>query len=321
MKKISIIVPIYNTKNELSRCLSSICKQTYKNLEIICVDDGSWDGSELILDEYARKDSRIIAIHQLNAGESNARNVGLKQATGEYITFCDCDDWINEDMYQTLITAIEEENLDMVASGWYKEVRENGVEKTEEVRNNLPVNKNNICRNELLKYLYMRDSYRGFAYMWNKLYKREVLLNKKGELILFDEKLKLGGDVFYLAEVVLNVKKAKYIDKAFYHYNQRSNSGCHTKDVNKLRDWLRAYEYTISRFEEEEIEKETINYIKRFLAYHSSNAAEIAYNQQNKNALQTFQSFMSQYKQEYIDLNIQYPDRVERYRKILNYNL
>ena len=135
MKKISIIVPIYNTKNELSRCLSSICNQTYQNLEIICVDDGSSDGSEKIVDKFAKQDSRIVVIHQLNAGESNARNVGLRKATGDYIAFCDCDDWIDNDMYQILTDVMEKEDLDIVASGWYKETNECGQQQTEEIKN------------------------------------------------------------------------------------------------------------------------------------------------------------------------------------------
>lgn len=321
LKKISVILPIYNTKEELKKCLSSICNQTYNNLEIICIDDGSTDGSENVLDEFAGKDSRIIAIHQVNGGESNARNVGLRKATGEYIAFCDCDDWIDSNMYQVLIEAMEKDNLDMVASGWYKEVNEKGTWKTEEIKNKLSVSSDIFSRDELLKYIYMRDSYRGFAYMWNKLYKRELLYNVNGALILFDENLKLGGDVVYLAEAALNVKKAKYINRAFYHYNQRENSGCHTEDLERFRDWLKAYEYILNRFQEEKISKEILDYVKRFMVYHSSNAVEIAYAQNNRNALEIFQSFMRQYETEYICLNQQYPERIDRYYEIMNYTI
>lgn len=321
MKKLSVILPIYNTENELPKCLSSICGQTYRNLEIICIDDGSTDGSSRILDDFAGKDNRIIAIHQQNAGESNARNVGLKNATGEYIAFCDCDDWIDENMYEILVAAMESEHIDMVASSWYKESNVDGIQKTEEIKNILPVTPGIISNNELLRYIYMRDSYRGFAYMWNKVYRHELLHDDKGELLLFDENLKLGGDVIYLAEAAMKVQRAKYINKAFYHYNQRSASGCHTKDVNKLRDWLKAYEYVITRFERDKIDKEIIDYVKRFLAYHSSNAAEVAYEQENKDALSLFQQFMKQYQKEYISLNLQYPDRIKRYKKIIEYKV
>lgn len=320
MEKISVIVPIYNTKNELDRCLSSICHQTYQNLEIICVDDGSTDGSEVILDRFADQDNRILAIHQSNAGESNARNTGLRKATGDYIAFCDCDDWIENDMYQVMIDAMLSIDADLVATGWLKEERNESGFRTEEIKNDLPVTTGIIDNRQLLEYLYKRDSYRGFAYMWNKLYKRSILFDSQGDLLLFDENLRLGGDVVYLAEAALHVKKAKYIDRAFYHYNQRSLSGCHTRDVGKLRDWISAYEYVIRRFEEKKVEEQTIRYVKRFLAYHSSNAARIAYEQKETKALKEFQSLMKQYEKEYISLNAAYPERLELYRQILNYN-
>lgn len=313
MKTISVIVPVYNTKNELPRCLNSICQQTYTDLEIICIDDGSIDGSEKMLDEFGKKDHRIKVVHKENGGESSARNMGLRMATGEYVAFCDCDDWIDPDMYEVLVQELDSEAIDMAAAGWYKETDL----QSREIRNNLPVSSQAFGRDELLKYLYMRDSYRGFAYMWNKLYKREILKDKQGNWNLFCEDLRLGGDVLYLAEAALNVKRAKYVDRAFYHYYQRSESGCHTKDVGKLRDWLRAYELVLQRFEKEQIADEIMDYVKRFLAYHSSNAAEIAVAQKQTEAKKEFQRFMKMYKQEYISLNMQYPDRVKRYCELL----
>lgn len=321
MKKISVIVPIYNTKEELIKCLSSICGQTYRNLEIICIDDGSTDGSEKILDMFAKRDSRIVSIHQENWGESNARNTGLKRATGEYIAFCDCDDWIENTMYETLVNTLEENMVEMVASSWYRDEYIDDAQESVKIQNVLQPVTGIINRPQLLQYLYMRDSYKGFAYMWNKIYKREILQDKQGNLLLFDENLKLGGDVIYLAEAALNVKQAIYIDQAFYHYNQRSSSGCHTEDVNKLKDWLKAYEYVIFRFIEENIDKETIDYVKRFMAYHSSNAAEVAYKLKDRHALRDFQEYMRRFEKEYISLNLQNPDRIDRYIRILDYEI
>ena len=310
---ISVIVPVYNLEKYLVRCIESIIGQTYKNLEIILIDDGSTDTSGQIIDEFKKKDNRIKVIHKENGGESNARNTGLRMATGEYIAFCDCDDWMDPDMYETLAWELNQENIDMAASGWYKETDSS----SQEIRNALPVNSQVFGRDELLKYLYMRDSYRGFAYMWDKLYKREILKDKDGNWILFREDLRLGGDVLYLAEVALNVKRAKYVDRAFYHYYQRDESGCHTKDVTKLREWLKAYELILQRFEEEQIDYKTKDYVKRFLAYHSSNATEIAAVQGQKEAQKEFQRFMEMYKQEYISLNTQYPERIKRYCDLL----
>lgn len=313
MRKVSVIVPVYNTQKELGRCLCSIKEQTYKNLEIICIDDGSTDGSEEIVDTFAKEDKRFVVIHQKNMGESSARNAGLKIATGDIIAFCDCDDWIEGDTYEALMEEMDQYDLDISAGGWMKETSKG----TEEIRNALSITEDVFGQVQLLNYLYKRDYYRGMAYMWNKLYKREIL-EKKGEaLILFDENLALGGDVVFLARAALNAKRVKYIDRAFYHYSQRETSGCHTKDVIKLRDWIRAYEIVIEMLTLRGIDHEIIDYTKRFLAYHSSNAAEIASNQGLTDARIEFQNFMRLYEKEYTELNADYPERIQRYRRLL----
>ena len=128
MRKVSVIVPVYNTQKELGRCLYSIQNQTYKNLEIICIDDGSTDGSEDIVDIFAKEDKRFTVVHQKNMGESGARNVGLKIATGDIIAFCDCDDWIESDTYEALMKEMDQYDLDISAGGWMKETSK-GAEK------------------------------------------------------------------------------------------------------------------------------------------------------------------------------------------------
>ena len=315
MNKISIIMPIYNTVNYLERCLTSVCNQTYRNLEIICIDDGSTDGSEKILDRYAQKDNRIIAIHQINAGESNARNTGLKIMTGEFVGFMDCDDWIEPDMYETLLSKMKTESVDLVAARWFKDTERESVE----IHNELSVLDKPFDREQLLMYVYKRDSYRGFTYMWDKLYKRELFFDQNKNQIFFDEKLRLGGDVLYLARLVLNTKRAAYVDKAFYHYMQREDSGCHTKNLDKRFDWLLAYQELIKYIEDNDIETESLIWVKRFLAYHSSNMAELAYEQGNSEKLKECQKIMNEYRNEYISTNMQHEERVKRFDFILNY--
>ena len=313
MKKVSVVLPVYNTQKELPRCLNSLVSQTYPNIEIICVNDGSTDGSEEIVNEFASTYKQVKVIHKTNTGESSARNTGLKLVTGDYIAFCDCDDWVDLDMYEVLVHTLESKNVDMVASAWFKE----SACSSQEIRNELPVTEEVFGRDALLNYIYIRDSYRGFAYLWNKLFKREVLESKQGEFILFDETLQLGGDVLFLAEAALKVKRAKYVDKAFYHYNQREESGSRTKDTGKLWDWLKAYEIVIQRFEEEHIKSETIRYVKRFLAYHGSNAMEIAVSRGQETDKEKFRKIMKKYEKEYIDLNRDYPERIQRYQNLL----
>ena len=114
MIKISIIVPVYNTEKYLGVCLDSLISQTYKDIEIICVDDGSTDNSLQILNDYAAKDSRIKILTQKNQGPSVARNLGLEKAKGEYITFVDSDDWVSIDMCEKIYSKAIDTNADLV---------------------------------------------------------------------------------------------------------------------------------------------------------------------------------------------------------------
>lgn len=310
---VSIIVPVYNTAQYLKRCINSIMNQTYKNLEIICVNDGSTDGSELILDEFAAKDSRIRIIHKQNNGESSARNFGLKIMTGQFIGFVDCDDWIEADMYERLVSAAVEKDVDIVASSWFKDTDDESIK----IVNQLPVSEEVFEREDFLQYIYKRDYYRGFAYMWNKLFKKSLFYDGNGQLLLFDEDLILGGDVLYLGRLALNSQKVFYIDEAFYHYYQRSSSGCHTADLVKRKDWLKAYERLIKHIEEQGIKTDALVWIKRFLAYHSSNVAELAFEQNNSVALKMSQEIMREYSKEYYETNQEYKERIRRFNSIL----
>lgn len=311
MKKVSIIIPVYNTVSYLNRCLDSVKNQTYKNLEIICVDDGSTDGSERIVDEYAKYDKRFKVIHKENKGESSARNIGLLNSTGDYIGFMDCDDWIETDMYQVLVDNIEQYGTDIAATGWFKSYDDKDIPMI----NNKYVDTGIINNEQLLKYIYERDSYQGFAYMWDKLYRREIL-TVNNEIMLFDENIRLGGDVIYLARAALNTQTAVYIDRNMYHYYQRNTSGCHTVNLDKRMDWLKSYFIVIDMFEKNNISEGVIDYVKRFLAYHTSNVAELAFNQKDKYILKQCQDIMRKYEKEYISLNKQYPQRIERYKDL-----
>ncbi len=315
--KISIIIPIYNSIDYISRCLKSVQEQTYENLEVICIDDGSSDGTAEIVDDFAKMDKRFIVIHQSNKGESNARNTGLKTMTGTYIAFIDCDDWIEPQMYEVLEKYIREKKVDMVASSWFRDTDSESVE----IKNSVSVEEDVFNRESLLQYIYMRDSYRGFSYMWNKLYRRDLFFDNEENLILFDEGLKLGGDVLYLARLVLNTKTAYYIERAFYHYYQRKISSCHTKDISKLRDWLIAYQKVIRYINDNNIETKALIWIKRFLVYHSSNVAEFAYEQKNKSALVECQNIMKMYENEYKKTNLDNLERLKRYEHIVSYKL
>lgn len=311
---VSIIVPIYNTKPYLVKCLKSLSEQTYSNLELICIDDGSTDGSAAILDEFALRDTRIRAIHQSNGGESNARNAGLKLMRGQYVGFMDCDDWIEPEMYEKLVAIMLEKGVDVVASTWYQETEADCI-KTE---NQSPVSEETFERDQLLRYIYKRDQYRGFAYMWDKLYRRELFYDEEGKLILFDEDLALGGDVLYLARLALNAKRACYVDQAFYHYYQRSDSGFHTKDLQRRKDWIEAYRRVILWMQKFDVEETILIWVKRFAAYVSSQVAEMALEQKNEAIFLECQQVMKNYYLEYVSTNKEHEERIKWFDGIIN---
>ena len=316
-KKISVIVPVYNTKDYLLRCLNSIRHQTYTNLEIICIDDGSTDGSEEIVDNIASVDHRFIVYHQSNKGESCARNEGLKIASGDYITFVDCDDWIENDMYSKMLEISSIYDVDIVSCGFFKEL--NG--SSEKINNQLPVQSCPMSSHELLRYVYRRDMYRGVTgYIWCKLFKREII-ERDGKKILFDEDIRLGGDILYFANVALNAKNAIYINEHLYHYVQRKDSNYHSNDEIKWYDMVITYKRLLDYLKNSDIPHDIIIWVERFLAYRAAVVAQMAYKNKNPGILLVAQKEMQNHKESYIKTNIHLSERIQWYNEILSYKI
>ena len=171
MEKISIIVPIYNVEKYLEKCIKSILSQTYKNLEIILVDDGSPDKCGMICDKYKEIDDRIIVIHQENKGLSGARNTGLKNANGKYVCFIDSDDYINEHMIETLYENLIKTGSDISICDFFQ-VKENENIKIKKIENAVKIMNKQECLKKLLYHKYKLD-----IVTWNKLYKQELFNN------------------------------------------------------------------------------------------------------------------------------------------------
>jgi glycosyltransferase involved in cell wall biosynthesis len=170
-KKISVIIPVYNTEQYLKRCLDSIKENTYQYLEIICINDGSTDNSLEILEQYQKDDSRFIIIDQKNSGVSKARNNGLEKATGDYIAFIDSDDWINPKYFEKLIRCAEENNAELVICH-YREYEK--FCKQKEIEDEIKIS--NIKAEQFFGQSvssWMR------AYVWGKLYSKEIIKEKK----------------------------------------------------------------------------------------------------------------------------------------------
>lgn len=201
---ISIIVPVYKTEKFLDRCIKSIVNQTYTNIEIILVDDESPDNCPVMCDNWAKKDSRIKVLHIKNNGVANARNQGLEIATGDFIGFVDSDDFIEPEMYDTLLNEMVEKNCDIAVCDFQLDLEEKG-EAISRV----------ITPNDALKSVVIGD-YK-FGVLWNKLYKKSVIENVKMPMLVCCEDLVYNYFVFTKASSIIEC------DLKLYHYMQNTS--------------------------------------------------------------------------------------------------
>ena len=199
---ISIIIPVYNVEKYIEKCISSVIKQTYKNIEIILIDDGSTDNCGKLCDEYAKKDNRIKVFHQKNRGVSSARNKGIVECNGKYIGFVDGDDIIDEDMYKKLYESITKNESDLAICNYYPNKNFYGL--------------NEIIDMEMaLDFILDKDKYRGFVV--NKLYKKYILKDQ-----LFDEEIDICEDLIFNCQYIIKCSKCSIVNEKLYNYISRS---------------------------------------------------------------------------------------------------
>ena len=211
-KLVSVIIPVYNVERYLKKCIDSILNQTYKNLEIILVDDGSTDCSSKICDEYAKNDTRILVIHKANGGQSEARNIGISESKGEYIFFVDSDDYIEYNAIETMLEIAENKNADMVIADIYS-VNEKG-EILNEGKGQYTFQNESLFSAE--------EAAQAFAELdwgpWNKLYKRSVHKN------IYFPKGKIHEDEAIMFQLFERCDKIVYTNVRLYNYLQREGS-------------------------------------------------------------------------------------------------
>ena len=212
---ISVIVPVYNVAAYLGECIDSILAQTYRELEIILVDDGSTDGSGEICDEYAARDDRVRVIHQENRGVSAARNNGFEAAHGAFIGFVDADDWIDPNMYKALVEAIGD--ADLVCCGYMEYPM--GAGKISVPRGVKPAAPCGV--EQALMHMYVRNGY--YVMVWNKLFRRQSLM-RNGRFLMMDTSLYTGEDELWLMEVVTGCDKIAFVPEPLYHWRPRAES-------------------------------------------------------------------------------------------------
>ncbi|WP_304033095.1 glycosyltransferase family 2 protein [Ruminococcus bromii] len=241
--KISLIVPCYNIRKYLPRCIESILAQTYKNLEIILISDGSTDGTDEVIREYAKKDSRIIPIFKQNSGVSDTRNRGLDIATGDYIGFVDGDDYIEPEMYETLLKNAIENNADISHCG-YQMVFPSRVDYYYNTgKKVIQDNKKGI--RDIIVGDYVEPS------PCIKIYRKNIVNNLRMPI-----NIKINEDVLFNFYAFVNSKKSVYEDLPFYHYILRKGSAATSKiNQNKLFDPVRVrkeiFEYSLKNLDNE----------------------------------------------------------------------
>ncbi|MBQ8719522.1 MAG: glycosyltransferase [Clostridia bacterium] len=204
--KITVIIPIYNVEKYLRRCILSVIGQTYENLEIFLIDDGSTDNSGTICDEYAQKDGRITVIHKENAGQAVARNIALDRASGDWIAFLDSDDWIEPDMYMTLLRVAMEADADIATCGIKKHFDSGEYLSSSEDTGRVEVLSAYDAIADLLHQKRIRFE------VWNKLWKRELLAD-----VRFKEN-QLCEEVYFDRQAFLRAERIVFVDKSLHNY-------------------------------------------------------------------------------------------------------
>lgn len=247
MKKISVVVPVYNTVKYLKQCLDSIVEQSYLDFQIILIDDGSTDGSGDLCDDYAEIDNRIKVIHQPNSGSVSARKAGLREAEGEYIYYVDSDDWLDKDVILSFMDIIEKHNVDMVLIGNKREY-ENGKCFIAALPFEDGYYDNQWIKNEMIHQLMKTDRFyenvQRLAY-WNYLIKRELLVkNQKG----IDNHIRMADDIVVIYPCLLDAKKLYIKKDVYYHYRQRTNSLKRTEAAGEYEGLKLVYRILVNRF-------------------------------------------------------------------------
>lgn len=238
---ISIIIPVFNVSNKLDTCIKSIINQTYSNLEIILIDDGSTDDSLSICEKYKKSDSRIKLISIPNGGVSNARNIGIENSTGMYIGFVDSDDYIDENMFEILYYNMNINNADLSTCGYQIETDDNKVLK----RTNLQMKKKVEIMNQRVAYekILNKDYFSGYCV--NKLFKSDILKS-----LSFNINIYICEDLLMVCEYLKQCKTIVYDNSNLYHYIQYKNSSWNKPYSKKWSTILDAYDNIIKIYRE-----------------------------------------------------------------------
>lgn len=218
---LDIIIPVYNTAQYLEQCIQSVIAQTFTNWHMLLVDDGSTDNSPQICDKWAERDPRITVIHKANTGQADSRNVALERSTAELIGFVDSDDWIEPDMYATLINAMRGNNADIALCSHFKDnMSESQAKSIVGVGNGNSA----VIEGDNIQRLIIRDRIQ--SYIWQMVFRRECLAYRMPNHICFE-------DYAVLPHWFENARRVVCIQRPLYHYRMRKSSAVHEKSPEK----------------------------------------------------------------------------------------
>ena len=299
---VSVIVPIYNVEQYLDRCIKTIRNQTYKNLEIILVDDGSSDSCGTMCDTYKKKDKRIQVVHKKNGGLSSARNAGLDIAKGDFIYFVDPDDWIELNTIDALLEEAHNTQADIVVCDYYLST------DTEDKKNSYPKKQFILTGKDKFKYISDTKTIEYYGVVstvqWNKLFRKEIFSKLR-----YDEG-KMHEDEFIIAEELALANTVSYILKPLYHYYQREKSIMHVFSPNRL-DSIEALNRRIAYFEKNDL-KEYVPSLK-FLKAHSLMRLYFTYFKDGNQATSLLRQCVSENRQ---DIESLYKEKIKLRTKI-----
>lgn len=232
--KISVIIPIYNAGKHLEKCIKSVLNQSLREIEIICVNDGSNDNSLKILEELYKKDKRIIIINKKNEGPSKARNEALKIAQGKYCLNIDSDDWIEQYYLEDIYSKAEKNNLDITITNAVFDFEKN--ENENYILNDLKIGKSKIITGKEYIKIFLKDNF--YGYTWNKLIKKELYSSNK---IWYPENIFYREDVEVLLRLAYFSNRIGKINKAYYHYIQWENNAVKKINEKKFYDLVNSF--------------------------------------------------------------------------------
>lgn len=213
---VSVVIPAYNVEKYIGKCIECVCRQSYKNIEIIIVNDGSKDNTQLVCEKLAVTDSRITVITQKNSGGSAARNRGMMEAKGKYLCFVDADDVINEAFVQNMVDNYVSHQAELSICGFEEKKEDTIINATS---GNLQI----MTQEEAMEKLLREDSFKG--YVWNKLFNMEIIRQNK---LQFDTTIKIWEDVLFVFEYLIFCQKVVYDPTPMYSYMYIQNSISHS---------------------------------------------------------------------------------------------